>query len=403
MRKKINLRINCNHIVILSLLSVILFSNILVSNLAAAQEEELILDITDGSYEQINEIFEGEYFLVSTYILNESDIPTYQVNVKIEFDGKTYQIIAEGENPELLFEAPQVSEDTLFIIKASKVGFLSDNLTINVLNKPQLIITPDAYTVEANKQFSVIVTDENGKYITGATVGIQSCTGEGSTDITNDNGRAWLIAPEIHSEITLIAQKDGYSTFKPVILGVNRNPGSIELLIQNPYAPIFIAIVLLVFAIFYVNLRQKNTMVKNSNKVFKKHSSKQYNSEGGNNPTPSYIASKKTVEKYKLKENDKIEPKRGPKIEEIRIHRSSNDKKIISIGDGDNRERKKSSGNIIDKHDCEWFEGTNNIKYEIDKITGKIDEEGVDKWFEGTGDIRAKIDEKVRKKDKDKS
>ena len=227
MRKKINLRINCNHIVILSLLSVILFSNILVSNLAAAQEEELILDITDGSYEQINEIFEGEYFLVSTYILNESDIPTYQVNVKIEFDGKTYQIIAEGENPELLFEAPQVSEDTLFIIKASKVGFSSDNLTINVLNKPQLIITPDAYTVEANKQFSVIVTDENGKYIKGATVGIQSCTGEGSTDITNDNGRAWLIAPEIHSEITLIAQKDGYSTFKPVILGVNRNPGSI--------------------------------------------------------------------------------------------------------------------------------------------------------------------------------
>ena len=53
-------------------------------------------------------------------------------------------------------------------------------------------------------------------------------------------------------------------------------------------------------------------------------------------------------------------------------------------------------------HEYDWFEGTDDIRYEIDKLTGKIDEKHMDKWFEGVDDLKKKIDEKVKKRDKNK-
>lgn len=402
MRKKIYPKNRYNHIVILLTLLILLFSNIFSSNLVTAQEEGLILDVTNESYEQIGEIEEGEYFLVSTYILNESGLPTYQVGVEIEFNGKTYQITIEDENFEITIETPQVSEDTMFTVKASKTGFMSDNETITVLNKPQLIITPDSYTVEANKQFSVVITDENGESVAGATVGIQSCTGEDNVDITNDNGRAWLIVPEGHNEIILIAQKEGYIDGKPILLGVNTNPGFIELIVENPYAPILIAVALLILAILFVNFRQKKAIEKIPEEIFKEQPLKKYTTNRKNDLMPPRKVIRKPVNHHKSKEDVRIEPKRGSKIEEIRINRSNKDKKIVSISRESEEKRKTSPRKTTIKPEYDWFEGTHNIRYEIDKITGKIDEEGVDKWFEGMDDIRAKIDEKVKKRDKEK-
>ena len=402
MRKKIYPQTRDNQVVILLTLLILLFSNIFSSNLVTAQEEGLILSVINESYEQIGEIEEGKYFLVGTYILNESGLPTYQVGVEIEFNGKIYQITIEDENFEITIEAPQVSEDTMFTVKASKTGFMSDNVTITVLNKPKLIITPDTYTVEANKQFSVVVTDENGKSVAGATVGIQSCTGEDYIKITNDNGRAWLITPEGHNEIILIAQKEGYIDGKPIILGVNTNPGFIELIVENPYAPIFIAVALLILAILFVNFRQKKSIEKIQGGFFKEQPSKQYTTNRKNGLVPPHKLIRKPISCHKSKEDVRIEPKRGSKVEEIRINRSNKDKKIVSISRESEEKRKTSPRKTTRKHEYDWFEGTHNIRYEIDKITGKIDEEGVDKWFEGMDGIRAKIDEKVKKRDKEK-
>ena len=88
------------------------------------------------------------------------------------------------------------------------------------------------------------------------------------------------------------------------------------------------------------------------------------------------------------------------KVEEIRISRSRKDREVSSVSD-------KEKGNTISRRNGKktshgWFEGTDDIRYEIDKMTGEIDEEGKDKWFEGTDNIRAKIDEKLKKKDKKK-
>jgi len=402
MRKKIHPQTRDNHVVILLTLLILLFSNIFSSNLVTAQEEGLILDVTNESYEQIGEIEEGKYFLVSTYILDEDNQPIYQIGVEIEFNGKIYQITIEDENFEIAIEAPQVSEDAMFTVKASKTGFMSDNVTITVLNKPQLSITPDTYTVEANKQFSVVITDENGKSVAGATVGIQSCTGEDYIDITNNNGRAWLIAPEGHKEIILIAQKEGYIDGKPIILGVNTNPGFIELIVENPYAPILIAVALLILAILFVNFRQKKTIAKIPGETFKEQPLKKHTTNRKNGLMPPTKVIRKPVNHHKTKEDIRIEPKRGSKIEEIRINRSSKDKKIVSISRESEEKGKTSPRKTTRKHEYDWFEGTHNIRYEIDKITGKIDEEGVDKWFEGMDGIREKIDEKVKKRDKEK-
>ena len=402
MRKKIYSQTMDNRIIILLTLLILLFSIIFSSNLVIAQEQRLILDVTNESYEHISDIEEGEYFLVSAYILDEDNQPIYQTGVEIEFNRKTYQITIEDENFEITIEATQVPEDTTFTVKASKTGFKSDNVNVTVLNKPQLIITPDSYTVEANKQFSVVVTDENGKFVGGATVGIQSCTGEDYVDITNDNGRAWLIVPEGHNEISLIAQKDGYIDGIPILLGVNINPSFIELIFENQYAPIFIAVVLLILAILFVNFKQKKDNVKISEEIFKEKPLRKYTTNRKNVLMPPSKVIRKTVNQLKSKEDVQIEPKKGPKIEEIRINRSNKDKKIVSISHEIEKKRKTSPRKTTRKHDYDWFEGTHNIRYEIDKITGMIDEERADKWFEGMDDIRTKIDEKVKKRDKEK-
>ncbi len=54
----------------------------------------------------------------------------------------------------------------------------------------------------------------------------------------------------------------------------------------------------------------------------------------------------------------------------------------------------------LTKDENDWFKGTDDIRYEIDKLTGKIDENSIDKWFEGYDDIKDKINERIKKKDK---
>jgi len=127
-----------------------------------AQGEQLFIYMTNEDYEEIDEIYEGENFLVSTYTLNENSNPVYQIDVEIEFDGNTSQITTEY--PEITLKAPQISEDTPYIIKASKDGYAPAEETITILNKQlQLIITLDDYVVKANERFSVTVTDNENK------------------------------------------------------------------------------------------------------------------------------------------------------------------------------------------------------------------------------------------------
>ena len=385
--------IKVSYISVLILLFILLFSNITL-----AQGKQLDIVITNLSNEEINEIYEGESFKVSV-LDPESEEPTpFLTDVDIEFNGKLYRI---NETRELILQAPDVDQDSSLIITASKEGYNSTNETITILDNEsqdeplKLIVTPEAYTIEAGKQFSILVKDENGNTISGAMVAIQSF---GDTRITDDDGRAWLTAPEDKESITIIAEKDGYVK-DTISIKVNIEPPWWIAFINSPYFPIAIAIVFLVLAIVFVSHRQKKSIYSRSKEISNDKTIKKYESD-------KKIASSQSDEleekQYYSKDTVRVQPDEDSKVEEIRISRPRKEKEIVPVESEEDETEKVISRKKIQRRDYDWFEGTDDIRYEIDKLTGEIDEEGIDKWYEGVDNLKEKIDEKVKKKDKKK-
>jgi hypothetical protein len=385
--------------ILIPLVITILFILFLVmSALVNAQEKQLIIDV-------VSEVFEEADFTVSVYTINENDSPVYQIDVVIEFNNESYNIT--NENPEITITAPDISESKFFNIEASKIGYETAVTNIFIVKQEnpeikQLIITllDDDFIIDGGDYFSVLITNKTGYPISDVIIGIQSYTDEGSVGITDVNGRARLIAPEDRSEIILIAQKEGYVDGTEKIW-VHANPGLIESIIRNPFAPILIAILVLFLAILFVNLRQKRKKYPEENTI---GFSKQSSNDHLYNKKNSFKDSERDNEKISYKqipdEDNQVNSNLGAKVEEIRISRPKKTKNIVSV---ENEEKKNfSSFKSRKKIGDNWFEGTDDIMYEIDKITGKIDEEGRDKWFEGTDNIRAKIDKKLKMKDKKK-
>lgn len=387
MRSKIHLGINVKCIVILTILVILLFSNIVL-----AEEQQLFIDVND-------EVYENEDFLVSAYTLNQDNVPAYQIGVEIEFNSVPYNIT--DESAAVLIKAPQVSEDTSYVITASKGGYISAEATITVFNRqPKLSITLDSYTVKTNEKFSVVVNDENDDPVPGAAVAIQ---GVGDVETTNADGLAWLIAPDDRTEITIKVQKEGYQ-YATITLEIDTSPGLIEILMQNQYTPIAIAVIAVIAAIVLVNLRQRKQIDFRTKEISKAQTLKQYGSQGTVvSMQPSVKIENQPINQHGITENINMESERGPKVEEIRISRPRKEKEIVPINAEEEKVDEAIPRKVRRRHEYDWFEGTDDIRYEIDKITGKIDEEGADKWFEGIDDIRAKIDEKVKKKDKKKN
>jgi len=395
MRKKIYSSIRVNQITIYLMIFFLLVLNILVSpNIIGASGERLQIQVVD-------EITEGEFFIVSV-LDPESEEPTpFLGDVDIEFNGKQYQI---DETIELILQAPAVDRDTLFVINASKEGYNSTNKTITVLkNKSQdeplkLIILPEDYTVEAGKQFSILVKDENENIIPGAKVAIQSF---GETKITDDDGRQWLTAPKEKDSITILAQKDGY-TDGTISIKVNIEPPWWESLINHQFFPIVIAVIFLLCAIVFVNQRQKKSIYSRAKEISDEKTLIKYDAQGKSNPSLFHESKEKLDNQSSSKEPVRIQPQKDAKVEEIRISRPQKEKEIVPIEQKVDETEKVISRKRIQRRDYDWFEGTEDIRYEIDKLTGEIDEEGIDKWYEGVDSIKEKIDEKVKKKDKKK-
>jgi len=396
MRKKT--RLATTNIFISIVLTIVFVLFVIISTNAKAQEKQLIIDVASEIYEEVD-------FSVSVYTMNENDSPIYQIDVLIEFNNNFYNITSE--NPEISIKAPDISESTFFTIVASKMGYESALTNISVIKREQgeiqqLIITllDDDFIIDAGNHFSVLVTNKTGDPISGAIVGIQSYTNEGSVGKTDANGRVRLVAPEDRSEIIIIAQKEGYNEGTEKIW-VHPNPSLKDLIFLNPVTPIIIAIMVLVFAILFVNLRQKRTKYPKEKQIkFLKENSKDNTIQEKNLSMASGKNTEKISYKQTPEEKDMVKSNKGAKVEEIRISRTKKIRQIVSVNDEikkkeiSNKDKKKTSNN--------WFEGTDDIMYEIDKITGKVDEQGRDKWFEGTDNIRAKIDEKLKMKDKKK-
>jgi hypothetical protein len=354
----------------------------------------------------IDKVTEGEYFTVS--VLDPEDFEgetPFLIDVNINFNGVNYQITAGNENGEINLLAPEVNQNTSFLIMASKDGYNSTNKTIIIINNesqnklPELIVTPEFYTIDAGNQFAVFVTDENGNVISGVTVAIQSY---GTPSITDDVGKAWLTAPKDKDSATIIAQKDGYVDYKHTDIKINIPPNWWETFIKSTYFPIFIAVIILLFAIIFVNYKQKKSIYNRASEIIKEKTIKKYNPDD-KNISNSLDENKEKLNDYSsLKASVRIRPDPDPKVEEIRISRPNKEKEIIPVDTKEDETEKIIKRKKMHTHEYDWFEGTDDIRYEIDKLTGKIDEEHLDKWFEGVDDLKKKIDEKVKKRDKNK-
>jgi len=376
--------VSCKYNFLICVLVLIIFSNITV-----VQGNQLDILFTNFYGDEIDEIYENEFFKISVLDLEQVGSP-YLIDVNIEFNDILFSI---GESAELLLQAPEVNSDLSFIISAFKEGYNSTNKTITILNNESndeplgLLIIPDDFTIEAGERFSVKVIDENGEIVSGVEVAIQSF---GDKEITNSNGRVWLIAPEDKEIITIIAQKEGYNKGN-VKIGVNLKRPWWQDFFGNPYFPLFLGAIILIFAIIFVNIKQKKSIFDRAGEI-----TKEKKLEEDERKLKDELPRSNGI--FSTMDTIRVKPNHDTKVEEIRITRPKKEKEVIPVSSEKNETERLINKKKMQKNDYDWFEGTDDIRYEIDKITGEIDEEGIDKWYEGIDDIREKIDEKMKKR-----
>lgn len=389
MRSRIYLKTRFNINTILFFLIIVLTINVFSSEIITASPGEKLEIIAP------DEVYEEESFSISVIDPEIIEDSPWLIDVIIEFNGDLYQI---NETAELEIQAPQVNQDKNYLIKASKEGYEPTNKTILVHNTEikVLVISHDDFVVDAGERFSVTVT-ENDKYggpVVGVRIAIQSF---GQPAFTDDNGRAWLTAPDDWERITILATKDGYENGQAQ-MEINIPPTLLDFIVKNRYFTIFIGTVILILAILFVNIRQKLSITTRAKEISRDKIDGKYNSEMGLNK-----AKEKPESYYYEKENFRVKPDNESKIEEIRITRPHKEKEVVPVEnkeDGTERIIKKKERQ---RHNYDWFEGTEDLRYEIDKITGEIDEDGIDKWFEGVGHHKEKITKKIKKKDNKKN
>lgn len=396
MRKNTKDSIRLNHIIIIFIIFLMFFFPfITLFSTLNAQGNELVVIVSDLEENTISEIIEGEYFKISV-INNESKEQTpYVTDVTILFNDKEYYI---NDSFELSIIAPNVVEDRGFIIIATKEGFNSSYGTLQVLNNitGKLNIIPEKYVVNSEERFSIQVLDQGNNPISMVAVGIQSTGDISDISYTDDEGRAWLTAPEESGIIKIVAQKNGY-TQDIASIEVNIIPPWYSVLINNPFFPIIIASIILIIIIILVHFRQKRSIYEKTDDISNEKSFKkieEINLKKQRSPNDS-------KKEYYSMDNIRVQQDSSDsKVEEIRISRPKKEKEIVSLKTVEDEIDKVIAKKKITKGQHDWFIGHDELKYEIDKITGEVDEEGIDKWYEGKDKIKEKIKEKVKQKDK---
>jgi hypothetical protein len=382
------------NVILLSLSFIFIFNFYLFTNIVTSIGGELNINIANLNDIPIDEIEEGEYFKISVYDpLSET---VYLTDVDIRFNEINYKISPDSTNNEIEIIAPNVDYDKDFIIYASKEGYDDVQKIITILNiaKPSLFIFHEEYIVDEGKLFSVTITknDRNGDPVEGVKVYIQNSPESGS-EYTDEYGNAKLTTPKDFVKFTVIASKSGYED-GTMIFDVNIEKTLWESIIEDPYFLVYIAIIILIFAVIFVNIKQKRSIFDRTKQIIDNKTIEKYSEQ----PTASYYTQKINVQHHS-NEAVRLNPTEDSKVEEIRITRSMKNKEIIPVKSEKNEPQRCMKRKDI-KNDNEWFKGIDEIRYEIDKITGKIDENGLDKWYEGVDIHKDKINEKMKKKKK---
>lgn len=342
--------------------------------------------------EQVNE---NDFFKVSAYIITEMQEIEFLINVNITFNNQTYKITEENDNFEVEIKAPSVETDKTYDIYAIKQGYKTNYTQINVKNiKTPLEIIPQDYIIPAGDYFYVTVYENNidGNTVEGAKVYISNCGDKMVT--TQMDGKAYLYAPNDREEIKIIASKLGYINGN-LTIKIKPQPDIFSQIIHNKIFLIFLSFLVLIFAILFVHFKQKKNIYNHAKeisdiKTFEKYTSESDKSYDENKGGSTEVARSPV----------RVNQGKDSKVEEIRISRPNKEKEIIGIETHINGIKAPANCKKNRHDEDEWFEGIDDIRYEIDKLTGKVDEKGRDKWFEGVDDFKKKIDEKIKRKNK---
>jgi hypothetical protein len=355
-----------------------------------------IYDYTTAQRIEDNTFLEGKKYDVSVGIEGQTGF-AYGATVTVPWAS---YVLGQGM-PWFTLETPPYEEYEGFVIVASKEGFTPDELVITVI-KGNLVLTTDRGVVEEKESFQVTVHDQNGRGVEGTLVFLDIGSPESGSATTNADGKAYLNAPAVKedTEIPVKAWKEGYDVVSTT-LRVENVPTMILFDDIGSLVPVFLALITVVVAIMFVNFRKKSASSRLESGVDRSPMPKQRETFETKEPDPLIYTTTlqtKSVSRNGAREEETSKAKTGQKIEEIRLYKTGKKKETTCLTD--EKPQKALPLTSSRKQDYTWFEGTDDIRYKIDKLTGDIDEERIDKWFEGIDDIRAKIDEKLNKKHK---
>jgi len=371
------------HIFLTFLILFIIYFSILPSFTALSIEERTLFIVIHDSETNLpideDLFFEGKKYDIA---IGCEGIYGYEYNVTIDIPCMGVYITSQ-ELPWITVEAPNFEEYPEFVITAFKNGYISVEREIGVL-KGELYLTTDRGTVKEKESFSVTISDQNNNRVEGCNVYLEGF--ESGSDITRSNGIAYISAPEVddNTELNICAFKYGYLAAATTIRIESESMG----LIDEGYYPIIASLFVVIFSMLFVRMRKNFSRQKNKSKIVPLKII-------GNTKTDTRY---NLVRDFKLKKDNSTKKttevlpsmKKGPWVEEIRIHQSDRKKETKLVGE------EKEVSQDPKKRECEWFKGKEYIKYKIDELTGEIDGQKDGKWFEGIDDIKFKVDKKLR-------
>jgi len=219
-------------------------------------------DTDENKFQQLEiitpqEITEGENFNVT--ILANGTTVGY---VTIIYNNSENEIITETNNQgNIILTAPTSllnNENIPITISATKTGYYSDEIIINITNLPNLIIHKQRSWVESGKQYIISVTDNLGSPIKDAQVAFY----DGSIYYTDDNGNVTITAPDTRNseerwEISV--SKVGYASGKDYIyIRYSSADYSLIFFILCPFILLIVAIIIVLFIILHDKNQSKN-------------------------------------------------------------------------------------------------------------------------------------------------
>ena len=372
--------------------SIIAFTFILLIILPTVSEcKELKLLIITKDVEVINEVYEGETFLVYVTDKDEPYLPLD--NYTLIFNGKSYHF---GEidlnDPSCYLTAPQVDSDKVMQIVVKKEGYSDAYAEIKVKNRAKLFIYPaSSFSVKSGDDIIVQIKDEKGNPVKDVNVKLE-VDGKEMFSQTDSSGIATLKAPDVDAKTVAYIEvsKEGYESAK--IDGFISPPQ--ESLLdkignKNFFVVLGIAFSLILF--FAGTIRY----IQRKDEFQEEHVERFTDEEKHVEPQKELI---KADEEIKPVSRDKI------KIEEIEVRKP--ERKIFNKGETAKPDVSPVSFKPLKpkaKPDT-WVVGGDSIIEKIDKKLGKVEDNKKDltRWLTGKEDIAAKVDEKLREIEKKK-